>query len=34
MTFGEGLKKLRVPQDLTQAQLAERIFVTRQTISK
>ncbi len=32
MTFGEGLKKLRVSQDLTQAQLAERIFVTRQTI--
>ncbi|MFS0988013.1 helix-turn-helix transcriptional regulator [Enterococcus durans] len=33
MTFGEGIKKLRVSQDLTQAQLAERIFVTRQTIS-
>lgn len=33
MTFGEGLKKLRVSHSLTQAQLAERIFVTRQTIS-
>ena len=34
MTFGEKLKKLRTDNDLTQEQLADRIFVTRTAISK
>lgn len=34
MTFGEKLKKLRNDNELTQEQLAEKIFVTRTAISK
>ena len=34
MTFGEKLKKLRSDNELTQEQLAEKIFVTRTEISK
>lgn len=34
MTFGEKLKKLRSENALTQEQLAEKIFVTRTTVSK
>lgn len=33
MTIGSNIKKLRVARGLTQDQLAERLFVTRQTIS-
>lgn len=33
MTIGSNIKKLRVAQGLTQDRLAERLFVTRQTIS-
>lgn len=33
MTIGSNIKKLRVAQGLTQDQLAERLFVTRQTVS-
>lgn len=33
MTIGNNIKKLRTAQGLTQEQLAERLFVTRQTIS-
>lgn len=33
MTIGNNIKKLRTAQGLTQDQLAERLFVTRQTIS-
>lgn len=34
MTFGEKLKKLRSENGLTQAQLADKIFVTRTAVSK
>lgn len=34
MTFGQKLKKLRGENNLTQEQLADRIFVTRTAISK
>ena len=34
MTFGEKLKKLRSDNELTQDELAEKIFVTRTAISK
>lgn len=34
MTFGEKIKKLRADNNLTQEQLAEKIFVTRTAISK
>ena len=34
MTFGEKLKKLRTDNELTQDDLAEKIFVTRTAISK
>lgn len=34
MTFGEKLKNLRTAHDLTQEQLADKIFVTRAAISK
>ena len=34
MTFGEKLKKLRTDNNLTQEQLADKIFVTRTAISK
>ena len=34
MTFGQKLKKLRTDNELTQEQLAEKIFVTRTAISK
>ena len=34
MTFGEKLKKLRTDNELTQEQLADKIFVTRTAISK
>lgn len=34
MTFGEKLKKLRQDNQLTQEQLAQKIFVTRTAISK
>ena len=34
MTFGEKLKKIRCDNELTQEQLAEKIFVTRTAISK
>ena len=34
MTFGEKLKKLRCDNDLTQEQLADKIYVTRTAISK
>lgn len=34
MTFGEKLKKLRNDNNLTQEQLAEKIYVTRTAISK
>lgn len=34
MTFGEKLKKLRNENELTQEQLAEKIFVTRTAVSK
>ncbi len=34
MTFGEKLKKLRKDNDITQEQLADKIFVTRTAISK
>ncbi len=34
MTFGQKLKKLRSENNLTQEQLADRIFVTRTAISK
>ena len=33
MTIGSNIKKLRTGQGLTQDQLAERLFVTRQTVS-
>ena len=33
MTIGGTIKKLRTGQRLTQDQLAERLFVTRQTVS-
>lgn len=33
MTIGNNIKKLRVARGLTQDQLAERLFVTRQTVS-
>lgn len=33
MTVGNNIKKLRTAQGLTQDQLAERLFVTRQTVS-
>ena len=33
MTIGSNIKKLRTSQGLTQDQLAERLFVTRQTVS-
>lgn len=34
MTFGEKLKKLRTDNQMTQEQLAEKIFVSRTAISK
>lgn len=34
MTFGERLKKLRVDANLTQKDLADKLFVTYQTVSK
>lgn len=34
MTFGEKLKKLRTDNNLTQDELAEKIFITRTAISK
>lgn len=34
MTFGQKLKKLRTDKNLTQEQLAQRLFVTRTAISK
>lgn len=34
MTFGEKLKRLRNDNDMTQEQMAEKIFVTRTAISK
>ena len=34
MTFGEKLKKLRLDNNLTQDELAEKIYVTRTAISK
>lgn len=34
MTFGEKLKKLRADNNLTQEELADRLFVTRTAISK
>ena len=34
MTFGEKLRKLRTDNDLTQDELAEKIYVTRTAISK
>ena len=34
MTFGEKLKKLRTDNELTQEELAEKLFVTRTAISK
>ena len=34
MTFGEKLKKLRIDNQLTQDELAEKIYVTRTAISK
>lgn len=34
MTFGEKLQKLRKAQGLSQEELAGRLSVTRQTISK
>ena len=34
MTFGEKLKKLRTDNELTQDELAEKIYVTRTAISK
>ncbi len=34
MTFGKKLKKLRTDNDLTQDELAEKIFITRTAISK
>ena len=34
MTFGQKLKKLRIDNNLTQDQLAEKIYVTRTAISK
>ena len=34
MTFGEKLKKLRTDKNLTQDELAEKIYVTRTAISK
>lgn len=34
MTFGEKLKKLRISNNLTQEELAEKIFVTRTAVSK
>lgn len=33
MTIGSNIKKLRTGQGLTQDQLAERLYVTRQTVS-
>ena len=33
MTIGSNIKKLRVARGLTQDQLAERLSVTRQTVS-
>ena len=32
--FGDKLKKLRTENDLTQDQLAERLYVTRAAVSK
>ncbi|MFC4651641.1 helix-turn-helix domain-containing protein [Lactococcus nasutitermitis] len=34
MTFGENLQKARIVVNLTQEEVAEKIFVTRQTISR
>lgn len=34
MTFGEKLKKIRTDRNLTQEELAEKIFVTRTAVSK
>ena len=33
MTIGSNIKKLRTGQGMTQDQLAEKLFVTRQTVS-
>ena len=33
MTIGKNIRKLRTAAGLTQDQLAERLFVTRQTVS-
>lgn len=33
MTIGKNIKKLRTARGLTQDQLAEQLYVTRQTIS-
>ena len=33
MTIGTNIKKLRTSQGLTQDQLAEKLYVTRQTVS-
>ena len=34
MTFGERIKALRKERGMTQEELAERLSVTRQTVSK
>ena len=34
MTFGEKKKKLRVASDMSQDELAEKLFVTRTAVSK
>lgn len=34
MTFGEKLKSLRQQNDMTQDELAERLYVTRTAVSK
>lgn len=34
MTFGEKIKKLRVASDMSQDELAEKLFVTRTAVSK
>ena len=34
MTIGENLKELRIKNDLTQEQMAEKLYVTRQAVSR
>ncbi|WP_406946710.1 helix-turn-helix domain-containing protein [Lactiplantibacillus plantarum] len=34
MTFAESLKKLRHDNSLTQSELAEKLYISRQSISK